>query len=520
MVGAPLADVQREEEGYVSDGRHGVGQSDQLMESEDLEISIPDNARLLIRSLIDQYDLSRDQVAALYDEYEKIKFISEQLPEQDMEEDKDDKRLHVVEEPILARVATESPTNNSSQINITDQELQGEVNRLQSVVQSAMETYGSSSSNNCTNRRAMVLPEDPLPSSFARELLQRDQTLVAQAIRKYLHQYSIPQREVVEKTGINQSHLSQHFTRGVPIKPAKRIKLYHWFEHDQLQRTGKLLTADGSITSVLESPKVEGYRRRPRWRWSPVATQILTEAFKKNRFPTREQRAELSRICNEAESAMNNGEPVQGPSGDTEGITEQRINTWFTNRRKGLVTPSPTTDTFHSLSGLTILSSPNPSGSMDSTGGEINLGVSNGSTSSQSQLVTSSLALPINLSTPSTTPSTSNETISLSTPLAVSSISLQALVNQLQSNANTPLMGQNIGQILVGQIPQGLLLQSPHSTINIESIKQSVMEGDTSGNMDGSQTGDINSSSIGVAGEEIIQSHHISQQPSSINNNS
>ena len=42
---------------------------------------------------------------------------------------------------------------------------------------------------------------------------------------------------------------------------------------------------------------------------------------------------------------MNNGAVVRGPEGDTEGITEQRVNTWFTNRRKGLttpVTPSPT----------------------------------------------------------------------------------------------------------------------------------------------------------------------------------
>ena len=39
---------------------------------------------------------------------------------------------------------------------------------------------------------------------------------------------------------------------------------------------------------------------------------------------------------------MNNGSPIRGPEGDTEGITEQRVNTWFTNRRKGLSTPSPT----------------------------------------------------------------------------------------------------------------------------------------------------------------------------------
>ena len=39
---------------------------------------------------------------------------------------------------------------------------------------------------------------------------------------------------------------------------------------------------------------------------------------------------------------MNNGHPIRGPEGDTEGITEHRVNTWFTNRRKGIATPSPT----------------------------------------------------------------------------------------------------------------------------------------------------------------------------------
>lgn len=61
-----------------------------------------------------------------------------------------------------------------------------------------------------------------------------------------------------------------------------------------------------------------------------------------NQFPSREQRLELARVCNQAEVAMNNGSMVRGPEGDTEGITEQRVNTWFTNRRKGLTTPSPT----------------------------------------------------------------------------------------------------------------------------------------------------------------------------------
>ena len=48
-----------------------------------------------------------------------------------------------------------------------------EVNRLQSVVQSAMETYVSSPVvANSSTRSSLSLSDDPLPSTFARELLQ------------------------------------------------------------------------------------------------------------------------------------------------------------------------------------------------------------------------------------------------------------------------------------------------------------------------------------------------------------
>ncbi len=46
-----------------------------------------------------------------------------------------------------------------------------EVNKLQSVVQSAIENYHCSPIN-MTPKRSMNLPDDPLPSTFARELLQ------------------------------------------------------------------------------------------------------------------------------------------------------------------------------------------------------------------------------------------------------------------------------------------------------------------------------------------------------------
>ncbi len=62
--------------------------------------------------------------------------------------------------------------------------------------------------------------------------------MVAHVIKRYMSQYSIPQREVVEITNLNQSHLSQHFLHGVTMKRAKRVKLYQWFEDDQKTRTG------------------------------------------------------------------------------------------------------------------------------------------------------------------------------------------------------------------------------------------------------------------------------------------
>ena len=85
-----------------------------------------------------------------------------------------------------------------------------------------------------------------------------------------------------------------------------------------------------------------------------------------------------------------------------------------------------------------------------------------------------SLTLPINLT--STGQNNLTEGISLTTPLALSPINLQALINQLQlqTNATTSILGQNLGQILVGQLPQGLLLQSPQGSINLDSLTKHV----------------------------------------------
>ena len=167
--------------------------------------------------------------------------------------------------------------------------------------------------------------DDELPGELANELLKQEPLTVARIIKSYMTQNNVLQRELVEATNLNQSHLSQHFNRGTPMKTSKRVKLYNWFERHQIRNR-----QEPSAPSTSQSAK----RRRPRWKWSNIAIQILTEAYKKNRFPTREQRLELARICNEAEQAITEDRPWNIPDGEWERINETRIYTWFTNKRK------------------------------------------------------------------------------------------------------------------------------------------------------------------------------------------
>lgn len=113
---------------------------------------------------------------------------------------------------------------------------------------------------------------------------------------------------------------------------------------------------------------------------------------------------------------------------------------------------------------------------MDTPTSELSL--SSGTTTPiRPQVVTSSLTLPINLTSTSSASITQHEPIALTAPLALSPANLQALLNQLQvqSNAVTPIFSPNLGQILVGQLPQGLMLQSPQGgSVNIETITKQL----------------------------------------------
>lgn len=56
---------------------------------------------------------------------------------------------------------------------------------------------------------------------------------VARTVKGYMQQHNIPQREVVDVTGLNQSHLSQHLNKGTPMKTTKRAALYTWYIQKQ-----------------------------------------------------------------------------------------------------------------------------------------------------------------------------------------------------------------------------------------------------------------------------------------------
>lgn len=66
-----------------------------------------------------------------------------------------------------------------------------------------------------------------------RVVVSEDPWRVARTVKGYMQQHNIPQREVVDVTGLNQSHLSQHLNKGTPMKTAKRAALYTWYVQKQ-----------------------------------------------------------------------------------------------------------------------------------------------------------------------------------------------------------------------------------------------------------------------------------------------
>ncbi|XP_013384031.1 hepatocyte nuclear factor 1-alpha isoform X2 [Lingula anatina] len=174
------------------------------------------------------------------------------------------------------------------------------------------------------------------PGSLTEKLLRGDSWKAARQIRDYMHQHNIPQREVVDATGLNQSHLSQHLNKGTPMKADKRLALYQWFEDKKKEITSKFQCVSNHEEQDAEyyacSPSKKS--KRNRFKWGPASLEILQQAYCRNRNPTKDEREELVAECNKAECIQRGVEPTQSAGLGDNLVTEVRVYNWFANRRK------------------------------------------------------------------------------------------------------------------------------------------------------------------------------------------
>ncbi|NWX38977.1 HNF1A factor, partial [Steatornis caripensis] len=167
-------------------------------------------------------------------------------------------------------------------------------------------------------------------------LLQEDPWRVAKMVKSYLQQHNIPQREVVDTTGLNQSHLSQHLNKGTPMKTQKRAALYTWYVRKQREVAQQFTHAGQGILSEEpmgdDLPTKKG--RRNRFKWGPASQQILFQAYERQKNPSKEEREALVEECNRAECIQRGVSPSQAQGLGSNLVTEVRVYNWFANRRK------------------------------------------------------------------------------------------------------------------------------------------------------------------------------------------
>ncbi|XP_028914159.1 hepatocyte nuclear factor 1-alpha [Ornithorhynchus anatinus] len=167
-------------------------------------------------------------------------------------------------------------------------------------------------------------------------LLQEDPWRVAKMVKSYLQQHNIPQREVVDTTGLNQSHLSQHLNKGTPMKTQKRAALYTWYVRKQREVAQQFTHAGQGVLAEEplgdELPTKKG--RRNRFKWGPASQQILFQAYERQKNPSKEEREALVEECNRAECLQRGVSPSQAQGLGSNLVTEVRVYNWFANRRK------------------------------------------------------------------------------------------------------------------------------------------------------------------------------------------
>ncbi|XP_032899567.1 hepatocyte nuclear factor 1-alpha [Amblyraja radiata] len=195
--------------------------------------------------------------------------------------------------------------------------------------------------------------------SIVEHLLQEDPWRAAKMIKCYMQQHNIPQREVVDTTGLNQSHLSQHLNKGTPMKNQKRAALYSWYVRKQreivqqfsqpTQKMGQNVggnrqqlflfadfnnSAQGTSGEELVEEPASKKMRRNRFKWGPASQQILFQAYERQKNPSKEEREALVEECNRAECIQRGVSPSQAHGLGSNLVTEVRVYNWFANRRK------------------------------------------------------------------------------------------------------------------------------------------------------------------------------------------
>ncbi|XP_037537130.1 hepatocyte nuclear factor 1-alpha [Nematolebias whitei] len=165
-------------------------------------------------------------------------------------------------------------------------------------------------------------------------LLQEDPWHVAKMVKSYMQQHNLPQREVVESTGLNQSHLSQHLNKGTPMKNQKRASLYTWYVKKQCEISQQFTNAKHGLASVEDQGEETKKGRRNRFKWGPASLQILFNAYERQKNPSKEEREGLVEECNRAECLQRGVSPSQLAGLGSNLVTEVRVYNWFANRRK------------------------------------------------------------------------------------------------------------------------------------------------------------------------------------------
>uniref|UniRef100_A0A7N8WT88 HNF1 homeobox Ba n=1 Tax=Mastacembelus armatus TaxID=205130 RepID=A0A7N8WT88_9TELE len=162
-------------------------------------------------------------------------------------------------------------------------------------------------------------------------MLAEDPWRAARMIKGYMQQHNIPQREVVDITGLNQSHLSQHLNKGTPMKTQKRAALYTWYVRKQREILRQFNQAPGE--EVGSEPSCKKMRRN-RFKWGPASQQILYQAYERQKNPSKEERESLVEECNRAECLQRGVSPSKAQGLGSNLVTEVRVYNWFANRRK------------------------------------------------------------------------------------------------------------------------------------------------------------------------------------------